>query len=466
VLILAFCAVVLTVLASIAAASESALSRIGRSRAADLDGQGRRGSGALIRVAADPAPVLSVATLLRVTAEVGASVAVTFAAIDAFGAGWRAGLLAVLVMAAVSFVVVGVGPRTLGRQYAEPVALAVAPALVAITRVMAPLTRLLVLLGNAVTPGQGLRDGPFASEAELRQYVDIAQESQLIELGEQKMIHSVIDLGDTLTREVMVPRTDVVSVEHDRTLREAMSLFLRSGFSRVPVVGNGLDDPVGILYLKDVARRLHDQPDTGPGQKVETIMRRPVFVPDSKPADALLREMQRAGHAAVVVDEYGGTAGLVTIEDILEEIVGEIADEYDTGEPEVEELGDGRKRVSSRLHLDELGELFGIEIEDEEVDTVGGLLAKGLGRVPIAGSRTAVRGLILTADEFEGRRHSLAKVLVERDPDAVTDRHDRTDRQERDRHERDRNDRHERDRHERDRHDRDRTDRHEREGSN
>jgi CBS domain containing-hemolysin-like protein len=426
---LVFAAIVLTMLAGVAAASESALSRIGRSRAADLASQGRRGAVAVVKVANDPAPVLSVATLLRVTAEVSASVAVTFVAINALGRGWPSALLAIAAMVALSFVVVGVGPRTLGRQYAEQVALAVAPGLGALTRVLAPLTRLLVLIGNAFTPGRGLRDGPFASEAELRQFVDSAQESQLIELGEQKMIHSVIDLGDTVTREVMVPRTDVVSVERDRSLHTAMSLFLRSGFSRVPVVGGGLDDPIGILYLKDVARRIHEQPEASRTQRVETIMRRPVFVPDSKPIDALLREMQQAGHAAIVVDEYGGTAGLVTVEDILEEIVGEIADEYDQEEPEVEELDDGRKRVSSRLHLDELGELFGIEIEDEEVDTVGGLLAKGLGRVPIAGSSTSVQGLILTAEQFEGRRHSLAKVLVRRDPtDPNHERNEREDR--------------------------------------
>ncbi|GAB3264204.1 hemolysin family protein [Kineosporia babensis] len=415
---LVFLAIVLTVVAGLAAASEAALSRIGRSHAADLQTQGRRGAAAVVKVADSPAPVLSVATLLRVVAEVGAVVAVTFATIRVLGLHWPSGLVAGLIMAGASFVMVGVGPRTLGRQYAENVALVVAPPLVALTTVLAPLTRLLVLIGNAVTPGSGLRDGPFASEAELRQYVDIAQESQLIELGEQKMIHSVIDLGDTLAREVMVPRTDVVSVERDRNLHDAMSLFLRSGFSRVPVVGGGLDDPVGILYLKDVARRMHEHPDAGLTQRVESIMRRPVFVPDSKPVDALLREMQHAGHAAIVVDEYGGTAGLVTIEDILEEIVGEIADEYDQAEAEVENLPDGRHRVSSRMHLDELGELFGVEIEDEEVDTVGGLLSKGLGRVPIAGSTTAVQGLLLTADTFEGRRHNLATVLVGRDDEA------------------------------------------------
>jgi CBS domain containing-hemolysin-like protein len=409
--------IVLTVLAGWAAASEAALSRIGRARAAELAAQGRRGGPALVRVAGDPAPVLSVVTLLRVICEAGAAVAVTLAAIGQLGAGWRAGLLACAVMAGASFIGVGVGPRTVGRQHAERIGLIIAPGLVALTGVLAPVTRLLVWIGNAVTPGRGLRDGPFASEAELRQLVDIAQETQLIEAGERRMIHSVIDLGDTLAREVMVPRPDVVTVERGCTLHEAMSLFLRSGFSRVPVLGDGQDDVIGVLYLKDVARRLHENPVHGGGQLVEAMMRAPVFVPDSKPVDALLTEMQHAGHAAIVIDEYGGTAGLLTIEDILEEIVGEIADEYDNDEPEVEDVEgvEGGKRVSARLHLDELGELFGVEIEDEEVDTVGGLLAKVLGRVPITGSRAEVAGLVLTAERFEGRQHRLATVLVERD---------------------------------------------------
>ena len=228
------------------------------------------------------------------------------------------------------------------------------------------------------------------------------------------MIQSVIDLGDTLAREVMVPRTDVVPVGREAPLGSAMSLFLRSGFSRVPVEGDSLDDVVGILYLKDVARRLHEHPEAGTAQRVESIMRRPVFVPDSKPVDDLLGEMQHAGHAAIVVDEYGGTAGMVTIEDILEEIVGEIADEYDLEAAEVEDAGDGVRRVSSRLHISDLGELFGLDLDDEEVDTVGGLLSKALGRVPITGAQALVAGLELTAERFEGRRHHLATVLVRR----------------------------------------------------
>jgi CBS domain containing-hemolysin-like protein len=287
--------------------------------------------------------------------------------------------------------------------------------LAALTRVLGPLARLLVLVGNLLTPGPGFRDGPFASEAELRELVDIAEESELIEAGEREMIHSVFELGDTLVREVMVPRTALVSIEAGETLRSAMSLFLRSGFSRVPVVGEGLDDVRGVLYLKDVARRLHEDPTHGPGQPVDAVMREPHFVPDSKAADELLREMQRdAGHVAIVVDEYGGTAGMITLEDLVEEIVGEIADEYDRDEHDVEELPDGAYRVRSRVHVEEVGELFGLELEDEEVDTVGGLLAKALGRVPIAGASARVGELVLTADRFEGRRNQLATVLVRR----------------------------------------------------
>jgi CBS domain containing-hemolysin-like protein len=409
-------AVLFVALAAVSAAAEAALSRVSRARAAELLTQGARGAKALARVAEDPAPVLSVATLLRVVGEAGATATLTLAMVRLLGVDGTAALVAGSVMAAASFVAVGVGPRTFGRQRSEPIALVAAPVIGVLSRVLGPVTRLLVAVGNLLTPGKGMRDGPFASEAELRELVDMAQATDLIEAGERRMIHSVIDLGDTLAREVMVPRTDVVSVERGTALHDAMSLFLRSGYSRVPVSGDSQDDLLGILYLKDVARRLHDRPEAAAEQRVEGLMRPAVFVPDSKPVDALLREMQHAGHAAIVVDEYGGTAGLVTIEDIIEEIVGEIADEYDLDEPEVEDLGSGTHRVSARLHLDELGELFGTEIDDEEVDTVGGLLAKALGAVPIAGSQARAHGLVLTAERVEGRRHRLATVLVRRDP--------------------------------------------------
>jgi CBS domain containing-hemolysin-like protein len=329
---------------------------------------------------------------------------------------WQASLAAVATITAAFFVAVGVGPRTLGRQHADSVGLATAPLMLALTRVLGPLARLLVVVGNVLTPGRGFRDGPFASEAELRELVDMAGESKLIDAGEREMIHSVFELGDTLTREVMVPRTALVSVDHCTTLHTAMSLFLRSGFSRVPVLGDGLDDVLGVVYLKDVARRLHEHPGCGDTDTVDDVMREPVFVPDNKPADALLREMQlSAGHVAIVIDEYGGTAGLVTLEDLVEEIVGDISDEYDRDDPDVEKLVDGQYRVRSRVPIEEVGDLFGLELDDEEVDSVGGLLAKALGRVPIAGAKARVGGLVLTADRFEGRRNQLATVLVGRD---------------------------------------------------
>jgi len=414
-------AVLLVFLAGCFAASETALSRVSRGRALELAGQRRRGAGALAAVAADPAPTLSVATFLRVACEAAAAVTVAVGVFTFSGVSWRGALLAIAAITALSFVGVGVGPRTVGRLYAERVALLAAPVLLWLGRVLGPLTRLLVLVGNALTPGPGFRHGPFDSEAELRDLVDLASETSLIEAGERKMIHSVFDLGDTLTREVMVPRTDLVVIERDTDLRRAMSLFLRSSFSRIPVVGEGgQDDLLGVVYLKDVARRIHQRADAARSETVESVMRPPVFVPDSKPVDDLLQQMQRnSTHLAIVVDEYGGTAGLVTIEDILEEIVGEIADEYDRDEPEAEDLGDGRLRVPARLHIDELGELFGVRLDDEDVDTVGGLLAKALGRVPIAGSKASVGGLVLVAERFEGRRHSLATLVVHRDPDVA-----------------------------------------------
>jgi CBS domain containing-hemolysin-like protein len=287
--------------------------------------------------------------------------------------------------------------------------------LVPVTRVLGPVPRVLILLGNALTPGKGFHEGPFSSEAELRELVDLAEQSAVIESGEREMIHSVFELGDTSVREVMVPRTDVVWIERSKTLRQAMSLFLRSGFSRVPVIGEDLDDIVGFCYLKDVSKRLFDRHEVESTERVEQVMRTVDYVPDSKPIDDLLREMQASRrHIAIVVDEYGGTAGLVTIEDILEEIVGEISDEFDPHQQEVERLDDGTVRVSARYPADDLDELFeGIDVEeDDEVDSVGGLMAKHLGRVPIPGSVVQVDGLLLEAEEAKGRRNRIGTVLI------------------------------------------------------
>jgi CBS domain containing-hemolysin-like protein len=397
------------------AGAEAALSRVSRVTADELEREGRRGAARLQQVVADPARYLNVLTLLRVACELVATVLVTVVCLDRFSTTWQAVLVAGLAMTVVSYVAVGVSPRTIGRQHAARVALLSARVVLTLARVLGPLPQLLILVGNALTPGKGFREGPFASEAELRDLVDLAQENKLIEDRERVMIHSVFELGDTIAREVMVPRTDVVFIERHKTLRQAMSLALRSGFSRIPVVGEGSDDVLGVAYLKDIIRRTYEYRDAESTETVESVMRPAVFVPESKPVDELLREMQaQQTHIAIVVDEYGGTAGLVTIEDVLEEIVGEITDEYDVERPLIEDLPDGAVRVSARLHIDELAERFDVDLDDDDVDTVGGLLAKHLGRVPIPGARVHVAGLQLTAEGTQGRRNRLGTVVVRR----------------------------------------------------
>ncbi|MDX6232310.1 MAG: magnesium and cobalt exporter, family [Nocardioidaceae bacterium] len=397
------------------AGAEAALARVSRVTADELERLGRRGAARLQQVVADPARYLNVLTLLRVACELVATVLVTVVCLDRFSTTWEAVLVAGLVMTVVSYVAVGVSPRTIGRQHAARVALLSARVVLTLARVLGPLPQLLILVGNALTPGKGFREGPFASEAELRDLVDLAQENKLIEDRERVMIHSVFELGDTIAREVMVPRTDVVFVERHKTLRQTMSLALRSGFSRIPVVGEGSDDVLGVAYLKDIIRRTYEYRDAESTETVESVMRSAVFVPESKPVDELLREMQaQQTHIAIVVDEYGGTAGLVTIEDVLEEIVGEITDEYDVERPQIEDLPDGAVRVSARLHIDELAERFDVDLDDDDVDTVGGLLAKHLGRVPIPGARVEVAGLQLTAEGTQGRRNRLGTVVVRR----------------------------------------------------
>jgi CBS domain containing-hemolysin-like protein len=312
----------------------------------------------------------------------------------------------------VIYLVSGIVPRSLGRRNAVRMASTAAAIVAPVTRLLGPLPRLLLAPG-----GPASRGGGPGSEEDLRGLVDLLEQRRVIQPNERAMIHSVFELGDTIVREVMVPRTDMVFVERGKTLRQALSLALRSGFSRIPVVGENEDDVVGIAYLKDIVTRSYEHREGESVEKVESIMRPATFVPESKPIDALLREMQaRQIHVAIVIDEYGGTAGLVTIEDILEEIVGEIADEYDKEQPPVEWLDDGRARVTARLPVEELAELFGVHIEAEDVETVGGLLAQRLGRVPIAGSVATVAGLRLTAESVAGRRNRIAAVTVQRIP--------------------------------------------------
>ncbi len=411
-------ALVLAMLAGLMAAAEAALSSLTRARAEWLVEEGRSGAQRVRRIADDPPRYLNTALFIRTVCEILVIILVALVVFGIFDETWKRVLITAGPMIVVSYVMWGVAPRTLGQQHHDRVACGVAGPLVLLTTVLGPLPRLLILIGNALTPGKGFEEGPFATEAELRELVDLAERSELIESGERQMIHSVFDLGDTIVREVMVPRTDMVYIEHYKTLRQAVSLALRSGFSRIPVIKDGLDDVIGVLYLKDVIKRVYDSPDSQTTERVESMMRKPVWCPDSKPVDQLLKEMQaKRVHLVVVIDEFGGTAGMVTIEDILEEIVGEITDEYDEENTDVSRLADGRYRVSSRLSIDDLGDLFGLELDDDDVETVGGLMAKLLNKVPIAGSVVSYGGLDLVAERAIGRRNKIGSVIVTRTED-------------------------------------------------
>ena len=411
-------AIFLVAFAGILAGIESALTSISRLRVDEMIDDERRGAERVRRVLADLPRYLNVILLVRKGCELTATVLVAVLLLDRNASQGMALAQTVAIMLVVLYVVVGVGPRTLGKQRPESWVRPGALLAIVLATVLGPVTRILITLGNAITPGKGFRSGPFSSEEELRDLVDQARERGLVEDEQHEMIHSVFELGDTIARELMVPRTEMVWIEKGKTLRQTLSLALRSGFSRVPVTGENLDDIIGIAYIKDVAKRIHDHHEAESTEKVEQWMRPATFIPESKAADELLREMQaRQIHLAIVVDEYGGTAGLITIEDILEEIVGEIADEFDDEEAPFEWLTENRARVLARLHIEDLAAELGIEFDEsdlDDVDTVGGLLAKHLGRVPIPGSEIELQGFKFIAERPMGRRRRIGSVLIER----------------------------------------------------
>jgi CBS domain containing-hemolysin-like protein len=352
-------------------------------------------------------------------AETTAAVLITLALSSVFPQWWWVLLLSALTMTIASFVLVGSSPRSVGRVNARSIIRWSAWFIHAVRVLLGPIAAGLVALGNRVTPGRP-KTATFSSEEQLLSMVDEATEMDVLEEDDRELIHSIFEFNDTVVREVMIPRTDMVVVDGDAEVGAAMGLFLSKGVSRMPVIGEDVDEVLGILYLRDVARMTYEKPRNGENVPVRTLVRQTLFVPESKKVDDLLRQMQvESNHLAMVVDEYGGIAGLVTLEDLIEELVGDISDEYDHETIEIEEVGDGRYRVSARLPVDELGELFGIELDDDDVDSVGGLLTKALGRLPHTGSVASYSGLILTAERTEGRRRRLRTVLVERDQSLI-----------------------------------------------
>jgi len=395
-------AVVGILLAAALSASEVAVLRVTRAAVTELYSTRHAAADRVRKVVEHPLRVSSSAAFVRLLCEMTATVCLTLIVASSGWPWWIVLIVAGVLCALVAYLLVRVSPRTLGRQHPVTV-------LVAFSRLLLVVSTVVGGFARAAPAGRTVE-----AEDELRDMVQRVSESDVIEDDERDMFRSVLELGDTLTREVMVPRTDMVTTGADTPLRKVQSLLLRSGYSRVPVVGDSVDDLRGVLYLKDLVRRLADAPQAA-SAPATSIARPPVFVPESKPVDQLLREMQAgSSHIAIVVDEYGGIAGLVTIEDALEEIVGELTDEHDRSGPAVEDLGDGVIRVPARLGKDELGELFGLEVEDDDVDSAGGLLAKALGKVPLPGSVGEIHGLHLVAEQAGGRRKQITTILASR----------------------------------------------------
>jgi CBS domain containing-hemolysin-like protein len=408
-------ALLLVAFGGLMAAIDAALGVTSRQELVDA-GDGR-GSRMLRRIADDPDAHANAVAFIRVLAETAAAVVVTVAFTLLFGNIWWAMLAAAILMTGVTFVLVGASPRSVGRRHARGLLRVTAPIVRGARVILGPLADALVFIGDRVTPGGG-RGVSFDSEEQLLSMLDEAASKDFIEEDDRELIHSVFDFTDTYVRSVMVPRTDMVTVPAGLPTREAMRKFLDTGVSRVPVVGDDPDDVVGVLYLKDLVQFAFRDEVGWRDAPLARIARPAVFVPESMRAESLLQQMKKdAVHVCLVVDEYGGIAGLVTLEDLIEELVGEISDEYDARIEDVVELEPGRYRVSARMPLDEVGELFGLELADEEVDSVGGVLAKVLGKVPQPGSVAAYGGLVLTGATSRGRGRGIATVFAERAPE-------------------------------------------------
>ena len=402
--------VVLVLFGSILAIAEASLTRMSRVRALALVEERRRNAVLLERIEADPPRFLNAIYLAVMFCQNGSAILVAIIAERTFGG---VGITLISVgFTLLYFVIVEAMSKTFAVLHSDRAALAVAPLVWFLGRVLALPTRALIGIANVLLPGRGLKEGPFVSEADLRSMAEVGHEEGTIERDEKELIHSIFEFGDTIIREVMVPRPDIQAIEADKTLRDVQALVLQHGYSRIPVFDTDLDNVVGVVYAKDVLKALHQGKHDMP---LSDVVRQARFVPESKRVADLLRDMQKEKfHIALVTDEYGSVSGLVTLEDLLEELVGEIADEYDTEEPEIEQVSDGVFRVDGKMPIDEVNEILDIELPDEEWDTVGGLLLGLMGEIPDEGDTVDFQGVTFTAERVNGRR--IAKVLINRPP--------------------------------------------------
>jgi CBS domain containing-hemolysin-like protein len=413
--------VLLVGIAALAAMADTVISRVTRVKAHHLaqeHGESKRKSAdALLKLLEDPGPYLNVVLLVSVAAQVTGTALAAALAIERLGDVGPA--VAAAAMTFALFVLAQVVPRTITVQRAEGVALSLARPTYLIGRLLHPLGRLMILIANAVMgvlPGRGLPKGPFVTEEEIRHLIDVAEREEEIEEDERELIHSVFEFGDTVVREVMVPRPDMVTLKADTSLSDALRTIIEAGYSRIPIFEGDTDNIVGVLYAKDLLKRIHEADGEG---RVAGLSRPPLFVPEQKKVAELLREMQKQRvHMAIVVDEYGGTAGLVTIEDLIEEIVGEIVDEYDQEEPLVEPIDSVTIRVDAKMPIDEVNELLDVELPREEWDTVGGLVFGLTGRVPVPGETVTFNSVEFRTERVTGKR--INKVVITKKPEEET----------------------------------------------
>ncbi|HZD81015.1 MAG TPA: hemolysin family protein [Actinomycetota bacterium] len=399
---------ILILVVGILGASEVSITRINRIRAYRFLEEKRRGAASLVKIAENPAPFLNVVLLLTLLATIGGTTIATSLAVRLYGGVGE--IVATVGMTLLLFVFADVTPKTFVIQRTDRAALLLAPLIAGLGRLVGPVASGLVKVANVIMPGKGLPEGPFITEREILALAEVASEEDQIEEGEKELILSIFEFGDTIVREVMVPRPDIVAIEGDKTLRDVQALVLEHGYSRIPVYQDELDNVLGLVYAKDVLKAIHQGKQDMP---LADVVREAHFVPESKKVADLLREMQQEkSHIAMVTDEYGSVSGLVTLEDLLEELVGEIEDEYDRAEPEMVDLGEGRYRVDGRASIDDVNELLDVELPHDGWDSVGGLMLGLMGSIPEEGEEVGFQNITFKAEKVTRRR--VAMVLITR----------------------------------------------------
>ncbi len=402
--------IVSLVLAAFAAASETALTSVSRLRIRSLAEEGNRRAAIVLKLHDQPNAYLSTILSVNTVAVIVASTSATLiiASTNHSFPDWAG----TAILAAFVLVFCEIAPKSLALRFNERLSLILGGPVAAITRILRPLVAALTLVSNsllrAATRGKNVV-GPFVTEEELRLMLHLGQQQGVVEYGEREMISGILEMTDKTVREVMVPRIDVIAIEADGTVTELIDLVVAHGHSRIPVYEESIDNIIGVVYAKDLLR---ETVRNGDRRRIRTLMREPYFTPEVKHVGELLKEMQeRKVHMAVVVEEHGGTAGIVTFEDLIEEIVGPIRDEYDVGEQEeVQFLNDFEVLLNARFPVDDIKDLLHLDVGETESDSIGGLVYERLGEIPEVGATIKLGEATLTVEQV--RRQSIQLVRI------------------------------------------------------